>query len=493
MPTLSNSPQDTTVFEVEARKSFSFGIWLNDSNGNPCDLTGSSTTFTVGKIDRYGISTVLFSKVAVIQAPTLGYETVQVQASDLELKPGVYQFSTTLRIQGYSVVLMKGDFKVLQNTEFESADVDYTAVNPSQNLEITLRDNLNVHISLSSVLPPNLSTPTDASDVAVAGYVGNESSQTYLALDAAFATEAELALKADQTYVDQGLSNTLTQMGLIASFLDTNKADITYVDAQIPLKISTTPANVNVTSELLRTGLGTSASPWIINLPTRLRSAAVAVTNMDSAVGNGWFTAAGSTVVNGPPGLTGQLMCYQEFNGVAKVQTVRDPSNFMYIYWRRVHNGTSWGAWTKFAEDYWFSAARFPSFMASGTGNQVLSGAQTQVPLTLTNAVINNGNYYDNTIYTFTCPVAGLYEFAYTITPRTVSGGVEGVLFKNGSALPTLIGPIAYTNYNTATMIYQILLVAGDTLVPYIRNNNGTTVDIDRLRSSFSGKLLVLS
>lgn len=239
MPTISNSPQENAVIEAEARKSLSFGIWLKDANRNPVDITGTSTTFTVGKIDRYGVSTVLFSKVAAIQAPTLGYEVIQVQAEDLDLKPGVYSFTTTLRMNGYSVVLLKGDFKVLQNMEFSSVSEHYAAVNPAQSLDVVLRESNNVHVVLGTVLPPSLSTPTDASDGGVAGFIVNPTSLTYQALDSLFVTHVELdthtewvsdqlalTLDAANDYTDEGLAlkASITQMNL--------KADKTYVDSQ---------------------------------------------------------------------------------------------------------------------------------------------------------------------------------------------------------------------------------------------------------------------
>jgi len=192
MPYLSNSPQDVTVFEAEARKSFAIGVWLKDSNKNPVDLTDTSTTFTLGTVDAYGIATALVSVTAIIVAPGLGYMTFNLQADDLDLKPGTYYFTTTLRIQGYSVVLMKGDFKVLQNMEFASVGGTYVGSNPAQNLEVVLRDQSNVHVTLSAALPPNLVIPTDASDQAVAGYIVNTSSLTRAALDGIYATDVEL-------------------------------------------------------------------------------------------------------------------------------------------------------------------------------------------------------------------------------------------------------------------------------------------------------------
>jgi hypothetical protein len=88
MPILSNSPQEATVIEAEARKSFAFGVWITDSNDNPTDIVNTSTTFTVAKFDKYGIATVMFSKTFDIRAAAMGYMSVSCQASDLDLKIG---------------------------------------------------------------------------------------------------------------------------------------------------------------------------------------------------------------------------------------------------------------------------------------------------------------------------------------------------------------------------------------------------------------------
>jgi len=209
--TLTNTPIDVTVIEAEARKSFSFGIWIVDSNKAPVDLTDSSTTFTVAKFDKFGLPTVLISKIAPIQAPTLGYMVVPIQADEMDLKPGTYNFTTTLRIQGYSVVLMKGEFKVLQNTEFESVNEDYVVNNPSQNLQVVLRNQLQVHIELTSMLPPNLIIPSDASDAAVAGYFNNPASLTRGVTDALYATIV---------YVDQVTSDLQGQIDTQMTWLE---------------------------------------------------------------------------------------------------------------------------------------------------------------------------------------------------------------------------------------------------------------------------------
>ncbi|QDP44852.1 minor tail protein [Microbacterium phage Araxxi] len=201
-----NSPQDSSVIEVEARKSLAFGMWFTDSRGWAVDLTGASVTMTVTKFDRYHQHVVLFSTAAHMADAQVGYCTINVQASELDVKPSTYQFAITLRINGYSVVVMKGDFTVRQNAEFSSAGQSFAAANPSQNLEVQLRNQTNVHLELSTVLPPNLVTPTDASDAAVANYVANPTSLTSQQLDIRFVTHTELTTalqpKADKTYVD---------------------------------------------------------------------------------------------------------------------------------------------------------------------------------------------------------------------------------------------------------------------------------------------------
>lgn len=205
-----NSPQDSSVIEVEARKSLAFGLWFVDSRGVAVDLTGASLTMTVTKFDRYHQHEVLFSVAAHLADAAVGYATINVQAAQLDVKPATYQFALTLRVNGYSVVVMKGDFTVRQNAEFSSVSEGFIVANPSQNLEVQLRNQTNVHLELSTVLPPNLVSPTDASDAAVAGYVANATSLTSQQLDIRFVTHTELsaaitaaiASKADKTYVD---------------------------------------------------------------------------------------------------------------------------------------------------------------------------------------------------------------------------------------------------------------------------------------------------
>ncbi|QIN93916.1 tail protein [Microbacterium phage Arete] len=216
-----NSPQDSSVIEVEARKSFAFGLWFVDSRGEAVDLTGASLTLTVTKFDRYHQHVVLFSVAAHLADAAVGYATINVQAAQLDVKPATYQFALTLRVNGYSVVVMKGDFTVRQNAEFSSVSEGFIVANPSQNLEVQLRNQTNVHLELSTVLPPNLVAPTDASDAAVAGYIANVTSLTSQQLDIRFVTHPELT---------SALSPILTTLS--------EKADKTYVDTQDSARVA---------------------------------------------------------------------------------------------------------------------------------------------------------------------------------------------------------------------------------------------------------------
>ena len=133
MVKLSNSPYESTVLTLEARKSFSLRIELHDRHGNLMSWDNLSATFTLGTLDPLE---------ALLEIPATD-GVFRIQASELNLKPGTYQFTITLRSRGYSFVIVKGDVKLVQNTEAGSVADFYGAAIPSETIAVQL-DQMNV-------------------------------------------------------------------------------------------------------------------------------------------------------------------------------------------------------------------------------------------------------------------------------------------------------------------------------------------------------------
>ena len=133
MVKLSNSPYESTVLTLEARKSFSLRIELHDRHGNLLPWDNLSATFTLGTLDPLE---------ALLEIPATD-GVFRIQASELDLKPGTYQFTITLRSRGYSFVIVKGDVKLVQNTEAGSVADFYGAATPSETIAVQL-DQMNV-------------------------------------------------------------------------------------------------------------------------------------------------------------------------------------------------------------------------------------------------------------------------------------------------------------------------------------------------------------
>jgi hypothetical protein len=352
MTLLSNAPTDVTVIEAEARKSFSFGLWFKNEARGPVDITGCSITMTIAKVDKYGAVTALASNAAYIAAPTLGYCTINFQADELAFKPGTYQHTVTLRINGFSVVVMKGEFKLTQNTEFDSTNHDYITTNPALNLEIMLREKNNVHVDLSTVLPPSLVTPTDASDQAVAGYINNPVSLTRLTLDGIYTTieyvddlqaylEEQIALSLDEAtdYTDAAVAPLASSFYVNAQ----NAAqDVVIATKQTAAQVLTAiDTNIQVAGDFSKTGSG----PWTLALPGRLQQAGVAnVTDLDTALDVGWTRTSSSTA--NTPTATGAGCCLTSAGGASTYR-----QDFWRLvagdsrHWYRIYTGGAWQAW----------------------------------------------------------------------------------------------------------------------------------------------------
>lgn len=169
MARLTNSPNEYHVFQLEQRKSFAFQVLLCRPVDRPVDLTGSAISMTVGKtVDPTKPPETVIEKAAVLNDdPTTGLCTIPLQAEDLDLDVGAYDFVIVLRAGGYSLVLVKGKIEVVSNPEMDSVDDQYSAMAaPEAALMVQLRDNQVIKVHVPSSLPPRAGDGLDAAGLA---------------------------------------------------------------------------------------------------------------------------------------------------------------------------------------------------------------------------------------------------------------------------------------------------------------------------------------
>lgn len=163
MSVFGNTPSKAnSVIHLEARKSFSLGIYLKLENGTPVDITGCDIRFVM-KAQPYNYTDttdasnlVVNSEAALIDAAA-GYARLDLQASDLDEIPGEYDFTIVLiTSENYSAVLAKGVIDLLPNTEFASMASTYTGSNPASVLDIALRGTTVLDIRAGAAVPPNM-------------------------------------------------------------------------------------------------------------------------------------------------------------------------------------------------------------------------------------------------------------------------------------------------------------------------------------------------
>lgn len=161
MSYLGNTPGQSTVIVVEARKSFALALWLKDPHGKPVNLAGCSLTIVakrepVGPTDATNI--LATNATANIPVPVAGYAIFNIQAASLDQAPGEYPYAIVLKTpDGYTSVIVKGVLDIQQNTEWASAGISYSSANPPQSLEATMRQNNSIDVYIGSQLPPGMS------------------------------------------------------------------------------------------------------------------------------------------------------------------------------------------------------------------------------------------------------------------------------------------------------------------------------------------------
>src|SRR6188508_1511046 len=122
MSYIGNSPQQEIVLQLEQRKSFLLGLWLQDVNGRPLDTTDVTFTivakkppFDAGDIDDS--DNIIENSTAIHYEDSVGYVGFALQATDLNQPAGEYPYVITMLADGYSSVIVRGTIALEGNAE----------------------------------------------------------------------------------------------------------------------------------------------------------------------------------------------------------------------------------------------------------------------------------------------------------------------------------------------------------------------------------------
>lgn len=162
MAYIGNTPGKATIIQLEARKSFSLGLWFMDQGGRPADLTGSSVRLVakaspIDVTDTDDSDNLIVNSTAMIVDAAHGYCSFNLQASELDLEPTEYPFAVVLTTPtGYTSTVLKGVIDIQQNPDFTAMGSSYPPPEelPSQTLEVVLRGISLVDVRLGHVPPP---------------------------------------------------------------------------------------------------------------------------------------------------------------------------------------------------------------------------------------------------------------------------------------------------------------------------------------------------
>ena len=153
MVTLGNSPSEVVVLALEARKSFALRVELRDPHDNVLPWDEVTANLAIGTIDRAG-------EVTVLTDATTTDGLFQLQAAELDLHPGTYQFTITALQRGYSHVLAKGEVRLRQNTETIATSHTYSEAEPAEALAVQVAGLQVLRVHLQNI--PLVQQPLEA-------------------------------------------------------------------------------------------------------------------------------------------------------------------------------------------------------------------------------------------------------------------------------------------------------------------------------------------
>ena len=201
---IGNTPRQETNIQLEASKSFVFGIQFLKPNEDPLDMTGLVVRLVAAQQPYLGGTEVLELE-AVHITDTQGLVQFQFQAEDLALPSAQYAYDVTLITEpGYSVPILKGYLELGTNTDPDTSNV-FSDIHADSEITAVIADSNLVEVTIERVDGMLTVTQGLIDDFRV-------EMDTKVAAAETFADEAEFWSNKTNTDI-QGLQQWMTDMG----------------------------------------------------------------------------------------------------------------------------------------------------------------------------------------------------------------------------------------------------------------------------------------
>ncbi|QDP44850.1 minor tail protein [Microbacterium phage Araxxi] len=168
MTYIGNTPQEQTVLRLEAAKSFSFNVWVQDQSGRALDITGATARIVMKKppfdpADTSDTTNLITNDDAILVDAPVGLMRFDLQAADLNLAQGEYPYVIVFEKDGYSFVMVKGVVQILANGELTSIGDVYVGTDPAaQQLIVSMAGPKSINVYAGGSLAPGTTSFTDA-------------------------------------------------------------------------------------------------------------------------------------------------------------------------------------------------------------------------------------------------------------------------------------------------------------------------------------------